>query len=148
MVTLIFSAGRSHPREGSFTTLDIIKLKKRKPFKMMWTFICRHRCRHRRVLDFVKAHIAIPCEAIIVPSSPNPCRVNSLQKELSTSRNPQSVLCALAVSGPSPCPAVLCALHHRRVGPTQGYFTGILGSQQPWQRVDNPWQEITGRGEW
>lgn len=113
----------------------------------MWTFIRRH----RRVLDFIKAHIAMPCEAIIVTSSPNPYTVYSLQKEVSASGNPQSVLCVLAVSGPC-CPQSLArlfgALHHCRFDPTQRYFTGILGNQQPWQRVDNHWQEITGRGVW
>lgn len=145
MVTLIFSTGKNNTREGSFTTLDIIKLKK-KSFRMMWTFICRH----WRVLDIIKAHIAMPCEAIIVTSSPNPHRINSLQNEVSASGNPQSMLCVLAVSGPC-CPQslawlffVLCTI----VGLTQSYATGILGSQQLWQRVDNHRQEITGRGVW
>lgn len=109
---------------------------------MMWTFICRH----RRVLDFIKAHIAMPCEAIIVTSSPNPRRINSLQKEVSARGNPQSMLRVLAVSGPC-CPqsltwlfSVLCTI----VGLT--LHRAILGSQQLWQRVDNHWQEITSRG--
>lgn len=89
----------------------------------------------------------MPYEAIIVTSSPNPRRINFLQKEVSASGNPQSVLCVLAVSGPC-CPqslarlfSVLCTI----VGLTQSYVTGILGSQLR-GRVDNHRQEITGRG--
>lgn len=74
----------------------------------MWTFVCRH----GRVLDFIKAHIATPCEAMmIVPitSPPNPCRVNSFQKEVKHFRKHTRVCWGGLCMGPH-CPQILAPL--------------------------------------